>query len=229
MSQQVQHGSAQDEMEPAAARPAALGTTTTDPVHCGRPMPVRPLDLTDPDGRANHAAAQAAVDGRRLHACACGFLVETEAPSGRGAPLVGRGDELLFHSFFTRRVLAAAGRVETAEWSFDQQVADASALLGCEDDAARRLWLFEADTESARWELDQAVHALHAELRLAACHGVPFTALAEAAGLDDETVTAAIHHDPVATGAGTTGGRAAAPAHRAAAEAELGTTLAVAG
>lgn len=227
MSQQMQHGSAHDETEPAATRAAALGTTTTDPMHCGRPMPVRPLDLTDPDGRANHAAAQAAVDGRRLHACACGFLVETEAPSGRGAPLVGRGDERLFHSFFTRRVLAAAGRVETAEWSFDQQVAETPALLGGEDDDARRLWLFEAGAESARWDLDRAVHALHAELRLAARHGVPFAALAEAAGLDDETVTAAIRHDPAATGAGSAGARAAA--HRAPAEAGLGAALAVTG
>lgn len=229
MSQQEQHGSAQDRTEPATTRPAALGTTTTDPVHCGRPMPARPLDLTDPDGRANHAVAQAAVDGRRLHACPCGFLVETEAPSGRDAPLVARGDERLLHSFFTRRVLAAAGRAETAEWSFDQQVAETPAPLGREDDASRRLWLFEAGTEAARWELDQAVHALHAELRLAARHGVPFAALAEAAGLDEGAVTAAIRHDPAATGAELTEVRATAAAHPAPAEGGLGAALAVAG
>ncbi|MGX5358476.1 hypothetical protein [Kocuria sp. KH4] len=192
MNQQVQHRSAQQTTEPAAGRPAT--PETMGPVHCGRPMPMRPLDLADVDGRANHAAAQAAVDGRRLHACACGFLVETEDPAGTTAPLVARGDEHLFHPFFTRRVLAAAGRVETAEWTLDQQLAEDDAFPG-QDDAAQDVWLLAAGAETAQWELDQAREALCAELRVAARHGVPLAALSRAAGLDEDFVVAALRQD----------------------------------
>ncbi|KLU09088.1 hypothetical protein [Kocuria sp. SM24M-10] len=239
MNQQVQHGSTQQRTEPGTGRPATL--ETTGPVHCGRPMPVRPLDLADLDGRANHAAAQAAVDGRRLHACTCGFLLETEDPAGTGAPLVARGDEHLFHPFFTRRVLAAAGRAETAEWTLDQQLAEDDTSEGCES-AARHVWLLDAGAETAQWELDRAVDALHAELRLAARHGVPLAALSEAAGLDEESVLAALRHDgapSVPVGEDRRGPRAAAPStgvtelrtqgHRASAEAQQVGALAAAG
>lgn len=192
MSQQFRHGSAQEDMEPAADSPSAHRRTATAAMHCGRTMPVRRLRLAHPESGANHAVAQAAVDGRRLHACACGFLLETEVPAGGDAPIAAGEDERLFHPFFTRRVLAAAGRAETAEWAVDQQLAEA----GGPGDPDRRRWLLEAGTETARWELDQAVSALHAELRLAARHGVPFSDLAEAAGLDEETVTAALRHVP---------------------------------
>lgn len=238
MNQQVQHRSTQQRTEPGTGRPAT--PETTGPVHCGRPMPVRPLDLADLDGRANHAAAQAAVDGRRLHACTCGFLVETEDPAGTGAPLVARGDEHLFHPFFTRRVLAAAGRAETAEWTLDQQLAEDDAAQG-HDDAARHVWLLEAGTETAQWELDQAVDALRAELRLAARHGVPLAALSAAACLDEESVVAALRHDR-APAAPAGGDRRAAPAaastgvtelrtpgHRAAAEGRRVDSFAAAG
>ncbi|MUN64523.1 hypothetical protein GMA12_15460 [Kocuria sediminis] len=240
MNQQVQHRSAQQRTEPGTGRPATP-ETTSPAVHCGRPMPVRPLDLADLDGRANHAAAQAAVDGRRLHACACGFLVETEEPAGTGAPLVARGDERLFHPFFARRVLAAAGRAETAEWTLDQQLAEDDASQG-HDDAARHVWLLDAGAETAQWELDQAVEALHAELRLAARHGVPLAALSEAAGLDEESVVAALRHDraPSVPAGGDRGAPHAAapstgvtelrtPGHRAAAESPRVGTLAAAG
>ena len=96
---------------------------------------------------------------------------------------------MLFRPFFTRRVLAAAGRVETAEWSFDQALADAGPLASLDaDEQAQRFCAFEAGLETERWRLDQAVEALRDELRLAVRHGVPTTLLAREAALDEADV-----------------------------------------
>ena len=159
------------------------------PLHCGRPMPVRTLDFAEVQDRVNHAVAQAAVEGRRVHACGCGFLQETALPEGTEPSIVPDGETMLFRPFFTRRVLAAAGRVETAEWSFDQALADAGPLASRDaDEQAQRLCAFEAGLETERWRLDQAVEALRDELRLAVRHGVPTAPLAREAALDEADV-----------------------------------------
>ncbi|GAB2609833.1 hypothetical protein [Kocuria arenosa] len=164
------------------------------PVHCGRPMPVRTLDFAEVQDRVNHAVAQAAVEGRRVHACGCGFLQETALPERTEPSIVPEGETMLFRPFFTRRVLAAAGRVETAEWSFDQAVADAGSLAAADaEEQAQRLRTFEADLEAERWRLDQAVEALREELRLAVRHGVPITLLAREAALDEADVVDLLH------------------------------------
>ncbi|MEX5296990.1 hypothetical protein QYM41_17075 [Kocuria sp. CPCC 205268] len=106
------------------------GAAPAVPVHCGRPMPVRTLDFTEVQDRVNHAVAQAAVEGRQVHACACGFLQEAPLTGAAAVSIVPDGETMLFRPFFTRRVLAAAGRVESAEWSFDQALADAGPLAG---------------------------------------------------------------------------------------------------
>lgn len=106
------------------------GAAPAVPVHCGRPMPVRTLDFTEVQDRVNHAVAQAAVEGRQMHACACGFLQEAPLTGAAAVSIVPDGETMLFRPFFTRRVLAAAGRVESAEWSFDQALADAGPLAG---------------------------------------------------------------------------------------------------
>ncbi|MFI7584054.1 hypothetical protein ACH9DO_09695 [Kocuria sp. M1N1S27] len=170
------------------------GTAATAPVHCGRPMPVRLLDFADVQDRVNHAVAQAALDGQQVHACECGFLQEAPLTDGPAASIVPDGGAMLFRPFFTRRVLAAAGRAETAEWSFDQALGDAGPLAVQDaEDQSRRLWAFEADLEGERWRLDQAVETLRDELRLAVRHGVPVTLLAREAALDEADVEDLLH------------------------------------
>lgn len=170
------------------------GAGAAVPVHCGRPMPVRTLDFAEVQDRVNHAVAQAAVDGRQVHACDCGFLQETPLPEGAAPLIVPDGETVLFRPFFTGRVLAAAGRVETAEWSFDQALADAGPLVSQDgEEQAQRLCAFEADLEAERWRLDQAVEALRDELRLAVRHGVPITLLAREAALDEAHVVDLLH------------------------------------
>ena len=167
---------------------------STFPVHCGRPMPVRTLDFAEVQDHVNHAVAQAAIDGRRVHACACGFLQETPVPGGTVPSIVPDGEAMLFRPFFTRRVLAAAGRVENAEWSFDQALADAGPLAAPDaQEQARRLCAFEAGLEAERWRLDQALESLRDELRLAVRHGVPITLLAREAALDEADVVDLLH------------------------------------
>ncbi len=199
MSQQLHPGSTVETTEHSPLRAVRNdpGTVPAAPVHCGRPMPVRTLDFAEVQDRVNHAVAQAAIDGRRVHACACGFLQETSAPGGTVPSIVPDGEAMLFRPFFTRRVLAAAGRVEAAEWAFDQAVADAAPLApqDAADTAeqARRLCAFEAGLEAERWRLDQAVESLRDELRLALRHDVPITLLAREAALDEEHVVDLLH------------------------------------
>jgi hypothetical protein len=157
-------------------------------------MPVRTLDFAEVQDHVNHAVAQAAIDGRRVHACACGFLQETPVPGGTVPSIVPDGEAMLFRPFFTRRVLAAAGRVENAEWSFDQALADAGPLAAPDaQEQARRLCAYEAGLEAERWRLDQALESLRDELRLAVRHGVPITLLAREAALDEADVVDLLH------------------------------------
>jgi hypothetical protein len=203
MSQQPHTGSIAEKAEhsPLRAVAAERDPAAEVPVHCGRPMPVRTLDFAEVHDRVNHAVAQAAVDGRRVHACACGFLQETVLPDGTVPSIVPDGETMLFRPFFTRRVLAAAGRAEAAEWSFDQAVADAGSLAAADaEEQARRLCTFEADLEAERWRLDQAVEALRDELRLAVRHGVPITLLAREAALDEADVVDLLHLGDVPAG-----------------------------
>ncbi|MFF0988891.1 hypothetical protein [Kocuria nitroreducens] len=165
------------------------GAVAAAPVHCGRIIPVRTLDFSEVQDRVNHAVAQAAVEGRRVHACECGFLQETPLPEGAVPAIVPDGESMLFRPFFTRRILAAAGRVETAEWSFDQALADAGPLVSWNaQEQAQRLCALDADLEAERWRLDQAVEALRDELRLAVRHGVPISLLARETALDEADV-----------------------------------------
>ena len=60
-----------------------VGETTSAPVHCGRPMVVRRLDVLHPESSANRMILDVAVTGRCVHACRCGFLLESPPPTGR--------------------------------------------------------------------------------------------------------------------------------------------------
>lgn len=196
MSQQQKFGSTDEKADLSLDRAVQddPGEVSAFPVHCGRPMPVRILDFTEVQDRVNHAVAQAAVEGRRMHACGCGFLQETALPEGTVPSIVPDGETRLFRPFFTQRVLAAAGRVETAEWSFDQALADAGPLASREaEEPAQRLCAFEAGLETERWRLDQAVESLRDELRLAVRHDVPITLLARETALDEEYVVDLLH------------------------------------
>jgi hypothetical protein len=196
MSQQLHPGSTvgTTEHSPLRAVRNDPGAVPAAPVHCGRPMPVRTLDFAEVQDLVNHAVAQAAIDGRRVHACACGFLQETSAPGGTVPSIVPDGEAMLFRPFFTGRVLAAAGRVENAEWAFDQALADAGPLAAPDaEEQARRLCAFEAGLEAERWRLDQALESLRDELRLAVRHGVPITLLAREAALDEADVVDLLH------------------------------------
>lgn len=196
MSQQLHPGSTVETTEHSPLRAVRNdpGAVPAAPVHCGEPMPVRTLDFAEVQDHVNHAVAQAAIDGRRVHACACGFLQETPVPGGTVPSIVPDGETMLFRPFFTRRVLAAAGRVENAEWSFDQALADAGPLAAPDaQEQARRLCAFEAGLEAERWRLDQALESLRDELRLAVRHGVPITLLAREAALDEADVVDLLH------------------------------------
>ncbi|KUG52550.1 hypothetical protein AVL61_13370 [Kocuria rosea subsp. polaris] len=196
MKQQLHHRSTVETAESSSLRAVRNdpGADPAAPVHCGRPMPVRTLEFAEVEDRVNHAVAQAAVDGRWMHACACGFLQETPAPEGTVPSIVPDGEAMLFRPFFTRRVLAAAGRVETAEWAFDQALADAGPLAaGDAEEQAQRLCAFESGLEAERWRLDQAVETLRDELRLAVRHGVPITLLARETGLEEADVVDLLH------------------------------------
>lgn len=196
MSQQLHPGSTVETTEHSPLRAVRNdpGAVPAAPVHCGEPMPVRTLDFAEVQDHVNHAVAQAAIDGRRVHACACGFLQETPVPGGTVPSIVPDGEAMLFRPFFTRRVLAAAGRVENAEWSFDQALADAGPLAAPDaQEQARRLCAYEAGLEAERWRLDQALESLRDELRLAVRHGVPITLLAREAALDEADVVDLLH------------------------------------
>lgn len=191
MIQQQNSRNTDEKADPSLLRAGrtGFGAAPAAPVHCGRPMPVRALDFAEVQDRVNHAVAQAAIEGRRVHVCGCGFLQETPLPEGAESSIVPDGETMLFRPFFTQRVLAAAGRVETAEWSFDQALADAGPLSSQDaEEQAQRLCAFEAGLEGERWRLDQAVETLRDELRLAVRHGVPITLLAREAALHEADV-----------------------------------------
>ncbi len=155
-------------------------------VHCGRPMALRGLDCDQDCTRRNDAVLEAAVNGARLYACDCGFLLEASAQEGQ--QMLAEAEEVpLFQPLFARRVLAAAGRVESAQWGLDQ----AEALAG---PAAARDGAGDAEVEAACWALDQATASLGAELDLAARHGMSRQALAEAAGVPVEEVAALLEN-----------------------------------
>jgi len=100
-------------------------------------------------------------------------------------------DPRFLHSWFTQRVLTAAGEVESAEWMLDRVLGDAAesdAEIGIGLDVAP----LDGALESARWALDQAVSGLNAELRNAAQHGVPLESLARTCALEVEDVRAVL-------------------------------------
>ncbi|MFI7495605.1 hypothetical protein ACH9D2_12945 [Kocuria sp. M4R2S49] len=196
MSQQQHPGSTDEKADPSTLRTIGRdpGSAARVPVHCGRPMTVRTLDFAEVQDRVNHAVAQAAIDGRRIHACSCGFLQETPLAVGAADSIVPDGETMLFRPFFTRRVLAAAGRVETAEWSFDQALADSGSLAFRDaEEQAQRLCAFESGLEAERWRLDQAVEELRDELRLAVGHDVPIPLLARETALEEADVLDLLH------------------------------------
>ncbi|MGX5357145.1 hypothetical protein [Kocuria sp. KH4] len=167
------------------------------PVHCGAPMPVRLLDFADVDDRLNAAVARAALAGRRLHACACGALQEVPAISGAEERIVPDDTAVLFRPFFTRRVLAAAGRVEAAERSLDQQLAGFRGLdLDAAEGPAAVLRAFGAAVRADRRRLDRALGDLRVELRLATRHGVSLAVLARETFLPEQDLVAALALDP---------------------------------
>lgn len=180
--------------DPTGSRPWSTLESVDEadpPHHCGAAMVRRRLDFTDLHGRANQAIAQAAVDRRHVLACPCGFL--REVPAGRdGSGLIPDGvDAILFSAFFGRRVLAAAGRVESAEWDLDQLLARQGAVTGpAPSPSTTGSFRRDPVVEAGWWRLDQANRSLVDELVLAAAHRVPTTVLAREAGLDAADVRA---------------------------------------
>lgn len=111
---------------------------------------------------------------------------------GEGVHATGNTDVRFLAPALCQRVFTAAGEVEAAEWALDRTVADAAAS---EYEIGVGLDVEPVDValESARWALDQAVHALHAEIAAAARHGVPVHLLAEASGLDAAQIGSLLH------------------------------------
>lgn len=105
------------------------------------------------------------------------FVERDEVPEVDDVPFL--------HSALCQRVFTAAGEVEAAEWVLDGTLADAGASDG-EIGVGLDVAPVDGALESARWALDQAVDALHAEIAAAARRGVPVPLLAEASGLDAE-------------------------------------------
>lgn len=154
---------------------AGKADTDGTPSHCGRPMEQRRLDFTAVHAASNHVIAQAALEGRRVLACACGFLLEV--PVAGEAVLVPEGaDPALFASFFGRRLLAAAGHAESAEWNLDHgRDGRAVSERGPVDDVLVA-------------NLEEATRGLEAELLLALANGVPVAALAREAGIEETEI-----------------------------------------
>ena len=94
------------------------------------------------------------------------------------------GDPRFHHAALAQRVLTAAGEVEAAEWMRDQVLED----VASDEEIGVGLDIGPVDgaLETARWALDQAVSALHAEIRAAAERGVPLALLSEASALGVE-------------------------------------------
>lgn len=92
------------------------------------------------------------------------------------------GDPHVHRAGLLERVLVAVGEVEAVEWALDQLLEDAAS--GEEVGIGLDVAPLDGALESARWALDGAVGALHAELRFAASRGVPLALLAEVSGTE---------------------------------------------
>ena len=101
------------------------------------------------------------------------------------------GSVLLHPAGLLQRVFTAAGEVEAAEWALDQvlEAAASGEEVGIGFDVAP----LDGALESARWSLDRAVGALHAEIRAAERHGVPLVLLAEASATDVRELRSVLH------------------------------------
>ncbi|GGC90699.1 hypothetical protein GCM10011512_17150 [Tersicoccus solisilvae] len=157
------------------AFPAAGTAAAVVPTHCGQPMRQRRLDFTATHDGANQVIAQAALEGRRVLACDCGFLLELPV-AGEAVLVPDDTDPALFASFFGRRVLAAAGHAEAAEWDLDRS-RDGGAGSG--HGAVEGMLVAH---------LRHATHVLEAELLLALANRVPLDAIAREAGIDETEI-----------------------------------------
>lgn len=126
------------------------------------------------------------------------------------------GDPRFLRPALVQQVFTAAGEVESAEWMLDQVRDDA---MASDDEIGVGLDVEPVDgaLESARWNLDQAVCALHHAIRSAASYGVTVADLAEVSALDVEEVRAVLEAPALPAGADL-GPAAAAPAGPARAE-----------
>lgn len=115
----------------------------------------------------------------------------SELPEAPGDRREQDGDPRFCHAQYVQRVFAAAGEVETAEWTLDQVLDDAAGSDG-EVGVGYDVEPVDGALESARWALDQAVGVLHESLREAARHGAATDVLAEAAALETGEVQAVL-------------------------------------
>ncbi|MFI7744293.1 hypothetical protein [Kocuria rhizosphaericola] len=99
-----------------------------------------------------------------------------------------------------QRVFTAAGEVEAAEWALDQVLE--AAASGEEVGVGLDVAPLDGALESARWVLDRAVAALHAEIRGAARHGVPSALLAEASATEEAELRSVLAVADAPAGAG---------------------------
>ena len=127
--------------------------------------------------------------------------VPSELPEGLGAGSERVGDPRFRHMQRVQHVFAAAGEVETAEWTLDQVLGDVAVSAGAVG-VGYDVEPVDGALESAQWALDQAVSVLHDRLRDAARHGVTVDVLAEAAALETEEVRAVLGTEDAA-GAGS--------------------------
>lgn len=125
----------------------------------------------------------------------------SELPEMLGGCSEQGGDPRFRHAQCVQRVFAAAGEVETAEWTLDQVLDDAAVSAG-EIGVGYDVEPVDGALESAQWALDQAVSVLHDSLRDAARHGASVDVLAEVAVLEVEEVRAVLDADE-AVGAGS--------------------------
>lgn len=109
-----------------------------------------------------------------------------------------------------QRVFTAAGEVEVAEWAMDRALDEAA---GSDDEIGVGFDVAPVDgtLETARWALDQATSALHAQIRAASRVGVPVAVLAEASALEAHELAAVLAAADAATSPAATSPAAAPP------------------
>ncbi|MEH0109463.1 hypothetical protein V6N00_07050 [Tersicoccus sp. MR15.9] len=178
--------------------PTAETTDEQLPSHCGSPMQQRRLEFGAAHDRANHVIVQAALEGRRVLACECGFLQE-QPVTGEAVLVPEDADPRLFVGFFGRRVLAAAGRAESAEWDLDQSRDGGASAVG------------DAIDDQLTADLDDATRALEAELLLALGNRVSVTDIARESGIEETEIAALLERHGV-TGIAAAETAPAAPA-----------------